>query len=58
MKFDYICGGGHGMGSVGFNKLLNLVSGFTYSVLQGKPVTGKEIIMADAPVCNRPETCK
>lgn len=58
MKFDYICGGGHGMGSVGFNKLLNLVSGFTYSVLQGKPITGKEIIMADAPVCNKPETCK
>lgn len=58
MKFDYICGGGHGMGSVGFNKLLNLVSGFTYSVLQGKPINGKEIIMADAPVCNKPETCK
>lgn len=58
VKFDFICGGGHGMSSVGFNKLLNLISDFTYNALKGTPLRGKEIIMADAPVCNRPETCK
>ncbi len=57
-QFYYVCGGGHGMSSVGFNKLLDLISNFTYSTLQGNPLKGKEIIMADAPVCNRPETCK
>jgi predicted esterase len=58
MKLNLICGGGHGMSSVGFNKLLDLVSNFTYSVIQGKPQTGKEIIPAGAPVCNNPATCK
>jgi predicted esterase len=57
-QFYYVCGGGHGMSSVGFNKLLTLLSDFTYSTLQGKPLRGKDIIPADAPVCNRPETCK
>jgi predicted esterase len=58
VKFDYMCGGGHGMSSVGFNKLLTLISDFTFSVLQGNPIRGKEILQADAPVCNKPETCR
>ncbi|MFM2283975.1 MAG: hypothetical protein RL222_1479 [Bacteroidota bacterium] len=58
VKLNLICGGGHGMGSVGFNKLLDLVSNFTYSVLNGKPQSGKEIIPADAPVCTDINTCK
>lgn len=58
MRLNLICGGGHGMSSVGFNKLLDLVSDFTYSVIEGKPQTGKVIIPASAPVCNNPATCK
>lgn len=58
VKFDYMCGGGHGMSSVGFNKLLTLISDFTYSVVQGHPIKGKEILPADAPVCNVAMGCK
>ncbi|MDB5227907.1 MAG: esterase/lipase-like protein [Bacteroidota bacterium] len=58
VKFDYMCGGGHGMSSVGFNKLLTLISDFTYSVVQGNPIKGKEIMNADAPVCNNAAGCK
>lgn len=55
---NMICNGSHGMGSVGYNHLVNLISDFTYSVIQGNPITGKKIIPAEKGVCNKPDLCK
>lgn len=58
MYFNMICNGGHGMGSVGYPNLLKLMSNYTYSIIQGNPLTGKAIIPAVKGVCNKPDLCK
>lgn len=58
VQLNLICNGGHGMTTLGYGKLLDIVSSFTYSVLQNNPLTGKQIIAADKGVCNKSELCK
>ena len=58
IRLELVCKGGHGMGTVGYPKLLDLISTFTYSVLQGNPITGKEIIEAAVPVRQDNSLCK
>jgi acetyl esterase/lipase len=58
VQFNLICNGGHGMGTVGYSKLVDIITDFTYSVLQKKPITGKQIINAEKGVCNKPDICK
>lgn len=55
---NMICNGSHSMSSVGYNKLIDLMSDFTYSVIKGNAITGKQIIPAAKGVCNKPELCK
>ena len=55
---NMICNGSHSMSSIGYNKLVELISDFTYSIIQGNPLTGKKIIMAEKGVCNKPDLCK
>lgn len=55
---NMICNGSHSMSVIGYNKLIDLISDFTYSVIQGKPITGKQIVPAEKGVCNKPELCK
>ncbi len=56
--FNMICNGSHSMSSIGYNKLIELLSDFTYSIIQGQPITGKKIIQAAKGVCNKPDICK
>ena len=58
VHLNEICNGGHGMGTLGYSKLIDLMSEFTYSVIKGSPITGKRIVQADNGVCNKPELCK
>ncbi len=57
IRLELVCKGGHGMGTVGYSRLLDLLSNFTYSVIEGKPITGKEIIEAQVPVCQTTNLC-
>lgn len=55
---NMICNGSHSMSVIGYNKLIDLISDFTYSVIQGHPITGKQIVTPEKGVCNKPELCK
>jgi dienelactone hydrolase len=52
IKFYYVCNGGHLTFKWGHLNILEYVSKFTYSVLQGNTITGKEIIQPTNKVCN------
>lgn len=58
VQLNEICNGGHGMGSVGYAKLVQIITDFTFDVLQKKPISGKYIIGAEKGVCNKPDICK
>lgn len=55
---NLICNGGHGMGSVGYNQLIDLISNYTYSIINGNPIVGKTIITAVNGVCTKQNLCK
>ncbi len=55
---NMICNGSHSMGSVGYTTLIEMISEYTYSIIQGNPMTGKKITPAAKGVCNKPDLCK
>lgn len=58
VHLNMICNGSHSMSSIGYSTLIKLMSDFTYDVIKGVPISGKNIIAAEKGVCNKPELCK
>ena len=44
IKFNYVCNGGHLTVNWGLSGMIELISQFTISVLEGNPITGKTIV--------------
>lgn len=57
VRFDMICKGGHGPGGWGYNKMLDWVSSFTYSVVKGTFKTTAGVVYPNKPVCNTLQEC-
>ncbi|MFN8283488.1 MAG: alpha/beta hydrolase [Chitinophagales bacterium] len=52
IKFNYVCNGGHLTVNWGLSGMIELISQFTTSVLDGNPVTGKDVVNPVKKECN------
>lgn len=54
VKFNYVCNGGHLTINWGLPGMIELISRFTISVLDGTPITGKDVVTPAKPECSAP----
>lgn len=58
VRLDMICKGGHGPGGWGYNKMVDWVTSFTYSVITGTFKNTSNTVYPNKPVCNKIDDCQ